>query len=322
MRIVSPEIARLAKLRITCPEKAEPNTRYWSMMFDVFISHSHRDKPAADAACAALEATGVRCWIAPRDVEPGAEWAASIMDAIEQCRVMVLIFSGNANASKQVQREVQSAFDQNKPVIPLRVENIEPGKSLKFYMNSVHWLDALTPPLEQHLARLTQRVTGLLGTPPSRANAQDTALQAKMEAATSSADEKIVERIIHLLGELAAMSGGRLTGLYDLFISHSAEDSAIANAYCAGLEQRGLHCWIAPRDIPLGGYYRAAITDAIDRCRGLLLIFSSSTSSAEQVIREVESAAERRIPIIPLRIENAAPTGGLRYLLATHQFLG
>jgi hypothetical protein len=69
------------------------------MIYDVFISHSTRDKTAADAACAALEASGIRCWIAPRDITPGAEWGEAIIKAINQCRVMVLIFSANANES-------------------------------------------------------------------------------------------------------------------------------------------------------------------------------------------------------------------------------
>ena len=53
------------------------------MPFDVFISYSHQDKAAADAACSALESAGVRCWIAPRDVAPGADWAGAIVSAIE-----------------------------------------------------------------------------------------------------------------------------------------------------------------------------------------------------------------------------------------------
>ena len=68
-----------------------------------------------------LEAEGIRCWIAPRDITPSVEWAASIVDAIDQCRVMVLIFSAHANRSKQVQREVQQAFDGEKPVVPFRI---------------------------------------------------------------------------------------------------------------------------------------------------------------------------------------------------------
>ena len=80
------------------------------MIYDVFISHSTRDKTAADAACAALEAAGIRCWIAPRDITPGAEWGEAIIEAINQCRVMVLIFSTNANESSQIRREVERAL--------------------------------------------------------------------------------------------------------------------------------------------------------------------------------------------------------------------
>ena len=134
------------------------------MTFDVFISYPHQDKPTADAVCAALESAGIRCWIAPRDVPPGAEWAAAIVDAIDDCRLMVLIFSSNTNNSKQIHREVQRAFDSGKSVVPLRIDNVMPQKSLAYYMGMVHWLDALTPPLEAHLKKLTTSVAGLLAT--------------------------------------------------------------------------------------------------------------------------------------------------------------
>lgn len=132
------------------------------MPFDVFISYPHQDKTTADAACSALEAAGIRCWIAPRDVPPGSEWAGAIVNAINQCRVMVVIFSSGTNQSKQIYREVQRAFERGTPVIPFRIENVDPANSLAFYMGPVHWLDALTPPLGNHLKRLVTSVNALL----------------------------------------------------------------------------------------------------------------------------------------------------------------
>jgi len=126
--------------------------------FDVFISYPNQDKTTADAACAALENAGIRCWIAPRDIPIGHEWAGAIIDAIDHCRAMVLIFSTSANESKQIRREVQHAFDREIPVIPMRIENILPTKSLAYFMGSVHWLDAMTPPLEKHLQQLVKSV--------------------------------------------------------------------------------------------------------------------------------------------------------------------
>jgi hypothetical protein len=140
------------------------------MTHDVFISYSSKDKLAAEAACAILESKGIRCWIAPRDIPPGANWAATISDTIGSCRVFLLIFSNNANASEQVQREVDLAANHRLSILPLRIENTLPQRSLEYYLNQRHWLDAFTPPLEQHLNRLADAIALLLGgeaTPPN-----------------------------------------------------------------------------------------------------------------------------------------------------------
>jgi hypothetical protein len=134
------------------------------MSFDVFVSYSTKDAIPAKAACAALEAAKIRCWMAPRDIVPGARWGASIVHAINECRVMVLIFSGHANASAQVGREVDQAFSKAKTVVPLRIEDIKPADELAYYLDTVHWLDALTPPLERNLGKLVATVQALLPT--------------------------------------------------------------------------------------------------------------------------------------------------------------
>src|SRR5438067_129983 len=77
--------------------------------FDVFISHSINDKTTADAICATLEASGIGCWIAPRNILPGKEWGEAIIEAINSCRVMVLVLSAQSNQSPQVRREVERA---------------------------------------------------------------------------------------------------------------------------------------------------------------------------------------------------------------------
>ena len=132
------------------------------MAVDVFISYAIADKLTADAACAALESAGIRCWIAPRDVLPGMDYAEAIIEAIEKCRGMLLIFSSNANRSNQVKREVERAVHHGIPIIPFRIEDVPPARALEYYISSPHWLDALTPPLEQHLKQLTSTIQILL----------------------------------------------------------------------------------------------------------------------------------------------------------------
>ncbi len=132
------------------------------MDFDVFISYSSKDKPAADAACAVLEGSGIRCWIAPRDVMPGGEYGSAIVDAIERCRVMVLIFSSNANDSAQIRREIERAVKKGVTIIPVRIEEVEPTQSMEYFLGAIHWLDALTPPLEKHLQHLAETIKAML----------------------------------------------------------------------------------------------------------------------------------------------------------------
>src|SRR5262245_52048549 len=121
------------------------------MAFDVFISYSSKDKTTANAVCGALESAGVRCWIAPRDVHPGIEYAAGIIEGIDSCRIMVLIFSSSANASPQIHREIERGVSKGLTIIPFRIEEIAPTEAMEFYLGSIHWLDAMTPPLAEHL---------------------------------------------------------------------------------------------------------------------------------------------------------------------------
>jgi len=132
------------------------------MEFDAFISYSSTDKTAAFAVCAVLERAGIRCWIAPRDITPGGEYGAAIIDAIEQCRVMVLIFSSSANNSRQISREIERAVSKSVPVVPVRIENVVPTKSMEYFLGAIHWLDALTPPIEKHLEHLAETVKAIL----------------------------------------------------------------------------------------------------------------------------------------------------------------
>jgi hypothetical protein len=128
------------------------------MPHDVFLSYASADKPVADAACAVLEQHGLRCWIAPRDATPGLEWSGEIIRAINECSVMVLIYSRNANTSQQVHREVERAVAKGIAIVPFRIENVPASETLEYFISTPHWLDALTPPLEQHLKYLADTV--------------------------------------------------------------------------------------------------------------------------------------------------------------------
>jgi hypothetical protein len=129
---------------------------------DVFISYSNKDKNAADAVCSVMEQNGIRCWIAPRDITPGLPFAEAIIDGIKGSRIFILIYSSNSNNSTQVIKEVDRAVQYKLAIIPLRLENVPMTKQLEYYVSNVHWMDALTRPLEKHIEKLCNVVKILL----------------------------------------------------------------------------------------------------------------------------------------------------------------
>ena len=133
---------------------------------DVFVSYAHLDKPTADAVCARLEARQIRCWIAPRDVPPGMEFPAAIIQGIEGSRVMVLVFSSHSNVSPHVLREITSAVNKGIIIVPFRIEEVLPSKSMEYLISVPHWLDAVTPPLEQHVDLLATTIEKILSEHP------------------------------------------------------------------------------------------------------------------------------------------------------------
>jgi TIR domain len=132
------------------------------MRRDVFVSYSQPDKDVAFEVVAHIEAAGISCWVAPRDITPAAEWAAEIIEAISAARIMVLLFSASANGSPQVRREVERAVHKQVAVLPFRIENVLPSDSLEYFLGTRHWLDAFPAPREPHYERLCAHLTRFL----------------------------------------------------------------------------------------------------------------------------------------------------------------
>ncbi|HXW76901.1 MAG TPA: TIR domain-containing protein [Candidatus Eremiobacteraceae bacterium] len=112
------------------------------MAHDVFISYSHVEHDVASAACAALESSGISCWMAPRDVVAGRGYPEQIEAAIAQSRACVLVFSNDSNASRQVHSEIELAFSGGIAIIPFRIGDVQPSGNLRYLLAGTHWLDA------------------------------------------------------------------------------------------------------------------------------------------------------------------------------------
>ena len=133
------------------------------MARDVFISHSSDDRAAAASVLAALEGAGFSCWIAPRDIVPGQDYGEAIVDGIRSSRIFLLILSARSSESPQVRRETERAVNAGVAIVPFRIEEVTPSRSLEYFISTAHWLEAFPPPLDKHLDYLVTVVRHLLG---------------------------------------------------------------------------------------------------------------------------------------------------------------
>ena len=115
----------------------------------------------AETICRALEARGLRCWISSRDVAGGDNYQAAIVRAIRQARIMLLVFTENANNSDEIKKEIALASRNKLTVIPLRIEDVLPNEALDFEFATRQWIDFFAD-WEQALDTLCTRVSGIL----------------------------------------------------------------------------------------------------------------------------------------------------------------
>jgi len=136
------------------------------MAHQVFISHAYKDKGIADAICRKLEAANARCWIAPRNISTGEDWTKAIRKAIDSSRVVVLVLSENANAATHIEREIANAFYTERIIMPFRLDNAIPRRSMLSYLDNVCWFDSVNLPPEQNLQAFAARVKEVLSAIP------------------------------------------------------------------------------------------------------------------------------------------------------------
>lgn len=152
-------------------------------MADVFISHSSIDKAIADKLCEELEARGLKCWIAPRDIAAGSEWAAAISDAISETKVMLLIYSHHSSQSTQVPKEINLAESWGKVVIPYKIDDASLAGVFAYFLAGSHWIMA-------NPAEGDYRVDELYADITDKMHANNTPAQSGKIVVESNASEK------------------------------------------------------------------------------------------------------------------------------------
>jgi hypothetical protein len=133
---------------------------------EIFITYSSKDQKVARIICTALEHRGLTCWISSRDVKPGQNFQEQIVRAIRAAKIMVLVFTANANNSNEIKKELALASQNNLVVIPVRIEDVTPNEAFAYEFATRQWID-LFGDWETSVARLVDLIAGAIDDHPS-----------------------------------------------------------------------------------------------------------------------------------------------------------
>jgi TolB-like protein len=122
----------------------------------VFISYASQDAAIANALVDALEREGLKCWIAPRDVIPGAQYADEIVRAINESKVLVLVLSERAAASAHVSREIERAASKRRRILVLRTDASPLPRAFEYFLSESQWIDVGSGGVEAAAAKLAE----------------------------------------------------------------------------------------------------------------------------------------------------------------------
>src|SRR3954447_13260037 len=168
------------------------------MSAPIFLSFANNDRKPAETICKAVEQRGLQCWISSRNIGPGENFQEAITRAIRSAKVMILVFSANANNSLEVKKEIALAGRYNVIVVPVRVEDVVPNDALSYELAVRQWIDMFDN-WEDAIERLVAQLSAVIQAEAAVASAGDGAAAAP---APVSVQQPVAPAI-------AAQAGGR-----------------------------------------------------------------------------------------------------------------
>lgn len=174
----------------------------------IVIGHDPSDEAMAAELCAALEAAGMRCWIASRDMTPAASWVNAISHAVKDSRAIVMLHTTRAVRSDLLREQAIMASRYRVPVvILLQLDDTPPAPELQRLFTNlglgsiVHWIDAIGDTAEGQAAKVAACVERF-------ASRYDTEVNCSAQPRGSGSFMRVLTDAIH--SKLSAMRWSRM----------------------------------------------------------------------------------------------------------------
>ena len=186
------------------------------MKYDVFISYSNKDEAIANDVCHVLEDGGFKCWIAPRNIQPGKQYAREIINGINSSSMLLLIFTSNSNESEHVINEVDRAFNAKKTIVPFLAENVVMNEELDYYLARKQWFVAY-PRYSSRLGELITTLAEILQKPVTGKNRQQ--VETRDEAVEESVSTGLWQKV-KKTGEVIRDSIGKASSTAEALLNY------------------------------------------------------------------------------------------------------
>lgn len=137
---------------------------------DIFISYANNDLDAVRKIVGYLESNGYHCFVSYRDIPVGKKWAEAIAEALEQCQMMISVYSESYNQSEQVEREIEICCDEErKPVVTFKLSEVPMKGGKKYFLKNLNWINAFED-YEDCFPQLLNAVVNNIGPSTKSAN--------------------------------------------------------------------------------------------------------------------------------------------------------
>ena len=111
------------------------------MSTEVFISYSSLDRDRVMPVVESLRGNGITVWVDEGNIHAADLWSEQIVQAIADCRVMVVMLSQNSTDSHNVVKEVMLASEQKKALLPVYLEPAEVPAKLQYQLAGIQHLE-------------------------------------------------------------------------------------------------------------------------------------------------------------------------------------
>lgn len=136
---------------------------------ECFISYSRKNEDFVNEVRRVLEKEKIDYWLDTSSTIAGSDYSMAVVDAIERCKIFILIVSKDSMASRNVKSELNIAYNREKKIIPIIIDNAPLSKSFEYHLTLTQWIETFNKPVNWQ-ERLLKAVHEELGTMAEKSN--------------------------------------------------------------------------------------------------------------------------------------------------------